>query len=188
MKYWMKSSETNMSDALSRKLNDRNQAAAGDNQERACRRLLIIGYGNPLRGDDAIGWQIADQLAKVAGNSTRVLAVHQLTPELAEAIAEADLVIFIDARYDGQPGIWTCETIRPDSTGSDAYTHYFTPVNLLNYASAVFDANPTALLISVAGSSFDCSETLSPAVAAAVPEIVACICEWWNAETEKTHA
>jgi hypothetical protein len=55
MKYWTKSKETNMSGALARKLTER---------ERPAGQLLIIGYGNPLRGDDGIGWQISDQLAR----------------------------------------------------------------------------------------------------------------------------
>jgi hydrogenase maturation protease len=154
-------------------------------------RMLIIGYGNPLRGDDGVGWQVAEQLAKLAVESTKVLAVHQLTPELAEPISRADSVIFIDACYQGPPGSWTCETIRPDPSRSEAFTHYFTPVNLLSYANAVFSASPKALLISVAGSSFDCGEELSPRVEAIVPEIVASVREWWNATAdnpEKSHA
>ena len=147
-------------------------------------RLLVIGYGNPLRGDDGIGSQIAYGLAKLAGDSTRVLVVHQLTPELAEPISEADLVIFIDACYEGIPGNWTCETIRPDPSPPQAFTHNFTPATLLSFASALLGANPGALLISVAGGLFDCGEVLSPSVAAVVPEIVACVCEWWNAGTD----
>jgi hydrogenase maturation protease len=147
-------------------------------------RLLIIGYGNPLRGDDGVGWQIADQLARLAGDSAKVLIVHQLTPELTEPISAADLVVFIDACYEGQPGTWTCETIRPDPNPSHKFTHYFTPANLLSYTSTVFGVNPKALLISVAGRSFDYSQDLSPAVAAIVPEIVASVSEWWSADAE----
>jgi len=147
--------------------------------------LLIIGYGNPLRGDDGIGWKVVHQLAKLAGDSTTVLAVHQLTPELAEPIGEASLIIFIDACYEGQPGSWTCETIHPGPKPLDAYTHYFTPMNLLSYTQAMYGASPNALLISVAGSSFDCGEELSPRVEAIVPEIVACAQEWWNAGVDR---
>ena len=150
-------------------------------RERPAGRLLIIGYGNPLRGDDGVGWQIADPLARLAGDSATVLTVHQLTPELAEPISGADLVVFIDACYEGRPGTWTCETIRPDPNPSHEFTHYLTPANLLTYTRAVFGDHPKALLISVAGRSFDYSQGLSPAVAAVVPEIVASVSEWWNA-------
>jgi hydrogenase maturation protease len=179
MKYWMKSKETKTPTVFSRKLIE---------QTRPFGRLLIIGYGNPLRGDDGVGWQIADRLGQLAGESTKILTLQQLTPELAEPISLADLVIFIDARYGGPAGSWTCETIRPDPNLSDAFTHYFTPMKLLSYAGALFGTYPEVLLISVAGCSFDCGEELSPSAAAIVPEIVDCVWEWWNANTESTHA
>ncbi|MBV8099116.1 MAG: hydrogenase maturation protease [Verrucomicrobia bacterium] len=150
--------------------------------------LLIIGYGNPLRGDDGIGWRVADQLAALAGDAATVLTVHQLTPELAEPISKAELVIFIDACYGGQPGSWTCETISLDQESSEAFTHYFTPANLLGHASTIFGAKPKALLISVAGASFDCGDHLSVDVAAIIPEIVANVSQWWAANSEKSHA
>ena len=60
-------------------------------------RALIIGYGNPLRGDDGLGWRAAEQLAEIIPQSeAEVIACHQLTPELAEPISRARLVIFID--------------------------------------------------------------------------------------------
>lgn len=59
---------------------------------------LIIGYGNPLRGDDGLGWHVAQRLAAVLPqHRARIEVCHQLTPELAEPISRADLVIFIDA-------------------------------------------------------------------------------------------
>jgi len=161
-----------------------NTPVLGPDQPRTNYRLLIVGYGNPLRGDDGVGWRVADQLAKFVGESAQVLAVHQLTPELAEPISEVDLVIFVDASYDGEPGTWTCESIRPNPNGPDSFTHYFTPMSLLSYARAVFNASPKALLISVAGSSFDCGKELSSGVAGVVPEIVACVCDWWSANAD----
>jgi hydrogenase maturation protease len=157
------------------------RAKSADERKRPSGGLLIIGYGNSLRGDDGVGWQIADALARLAGDSATVFTAHQLTPELAEPISGADLVVFVDACYEGQPGTWTCETIRPDPNPSHKFTHYFTPANLLSYTRAVFGVNPKALLVSVAGRSFDYSEGLSPTVATIVPEIVASVSERWNA-------
>jgi hydrogenase maturation protease len=134
--------------------------------------VLIIGYGNPLRGDDGLGWQVANEIARNADESIEVVATHQLTPELAEPISAVDLVIFVDASSGGQPGSWQCEPITEDPVGSQAFTHYFTPASLLGYANAIFNAKPAALLISAAAGSFDCAEALTPHVAALVPEIV----------------
>lgn len=86
---------------------------------------LIIGYGNPLRGDDGFGWHVADRLTELLNDeSAKILAVHQLTPELAESIGEAKLVIFVDAAYGGEPGSWKCEPVASDTILSNALTHY----------------------------------------------------------------
>jgi len=45
--------------------------------------ILLIGYGNELRGDDAIGPLVARALAELRLPGTQVLALTQLTPELA---------------------------------------------------------------------------------------------------------
>ena len=60
--------------------------------------VLVIGYGNPLRGDDGAGWKAAELLAedpRLAG--AVVLARHQLTPELADDVSRASLVVLVDA-------------------------------------------------------------------------------------------
>ena len=59
-------------------------------------KTLVIGYGNPLRGDDAVGQEIAqalwaerDRLPELEG---AVFAwAHQLTPEMAVGASEAGL-------------------------------------------------------------------------------------------------
>ena len=43
--------------------------------------LLIIGYGNPLRGDDGFGWHAALRLREIIhDDGIEILPVHQLTP------------------------------------------------------------------------------------------------------------
>jgi hydrogenase maturation protease len=68
--------------------------------------VLIIGYGNPLRSDDGVGWQAAELLTddpRLA--DAQILACHQLTPELAEDVSRAGFVVLIDASTEpGVPG------------------------------------------------------------------------------------
>jgi hydrogenase maturation protease len=59
--------------------------------------VVVIGYGNTLRGDDGAGPAVAQAIADRALPGVRSLAVPQLTPELAEIVAEANLVVFVDA-------------------------------------------------------------------------------------------
>jgi hypothetical protein len=61
-------------------------------------RLLVIGYGNELRGDDGVGPAAARAVAAWNEPGVQGIATHQLTPELADAIAGAEEVVFVDAR------------------------------------------------------------------------------------------
>ena len=119
--------------------------------------MLIIGYGNPLRGDDAMGLVAAERLGG--------LAVHQLTPELAEQIAQADTVIFLDADATLPAGEISVKAIEPADATLD---HHATPAGLLRLAQTVYGALPKAWLIGMGGESFELKEGLSEAAAHAV--------------------
>ena len=135
-------------------------------------RVLVIGYGNPLRGDDGLGWKIASGLAAtIQGETIKVLAMHQLTPELSELISEVEFVVFIDAAHVGRPGSWKCETIEPKASSPQTLGHQLAPASLLDFARAIFKASPPAVLVSVAGSCFDCCQELTPPVAATLPAV-----------------
>lgn len=149
-------------------------------------RCLIIGYGNPLRGDDRLGWRACEVLAatpQIGQNpAVEIETCHQLTPELAEPISQVDLVIFIDATSEGAPGTVLCEVLSTDEspeaaqaepTGAKSLGHHFTPTLTLAYARAIFGGNPHAAVISVAAASFALGERLSPEVDRALPEVVA---------------
>ena len=156
------------------------------------RRVLIIGYGNPLRGDDGVGWQAARRLeALLEDEFVETLALHQLTPELAEPISRADLIIFIDASHEGNPGSWKCERLIPNVTAGNSLAHHFTPASLLTCAQAIFRASPSALVISVAGASFGYDEQLTSSVEKALPQVIEHVREQiarLHTKPEKTYA
>ncbi len=62
----------------------------------------MIGYGNTLRSDDGVGPRVAMAVASWGWPGLKAIAVHQLTPELAEPLAAAELAIFVDARLVGE--------------------------------------------------------------------------------------
>jgi Ni,Fe-hydrogenase maturation factor len=81
--------------------------------------VLVIGYGNTLRRDDGVGVRAAELIAADPRLAhARVLAVHQLTPELALDIGAVSLVIFVDADARGLPG--AIEVHELVATGSAA--------------------------------------------------------------------
>ncbi len=137
-------------------------------------RVLIIGYGNPLRGDDGIGWRLAQELSEtLASDEVAVLAQHQLTPELAEPISRAECVIFMDATIEGTPGRLVYAPLKPAELAPGSFTHNVNPATLLALAQALYEHCPEARVLAVTGASFGYTEQLSPVVAAVVPEALA---------------
>ncbi|SRR5581483_5110502 len=131
---------------------------------------LLIGYGNPLRQDDGLGWQVAARLEAVP-SGLQVIACHQLTPELAEPISRADRVVFVDARRGQTAGRVASHPVAPDMAAS-AFSHHLAPGVLLALALALYGSCPPAWVVTVAGATFGHGPDLSPAVAAAVPAVV----------------
>ena len=110
-----------------------------------------------------------------------VLIVHQLTPELAQPISKAGLVIFIDAAVGDKPGEVYSLPILPIEPDAQGFTHHVTPAVLLTYAQVLFGRCPAATMVSITGQSFDFSEHLSPVVAGAVDTAVAVVAEYIDA-------
>jgi hydrogenase maturation protease len=135
-------------------------------------QLLLIGYGNPLRGDDGVGWVAAEILSQQYPAATTLLR-HQLTPELAETMSQFEQVLFVDATAVGIPGQITCHPLAPHNEGGELFSHTCNPSSLLHMAQALYGRAPTAHLFTVAGASFGYEETLSPAVTAALPQLCA---------------
>jgi hydrogenase maturation protease len=134
--------------------------------------IQIICYGNPLRGDDGLGWHAAERLrAAIRDPRVEILAMHQLTPELMEAISRADRVIFIDACAGPVPGEIQERTVEPEAGGA-AFTHHITPAALMAGAKALYGRAPQATLVTVTGADFSLSDELSPAVSSAVDALV----------------
>jgi hydrogenase maturation protease len=136
-------------------------------------RKLIIGYGNPLRGDDGVGWEIASRLAAIIPNgAAQIITVHQLVPELAEPVSEAELVVFIDASQSGDPGTWRCDEVKRRVLPGDLLGHHFDACDLLACSRALFGASPRAFVVSLAAESFEFQDKLTPTVEALLSDVV----------------
>jgi len=150
--------------------------------------LLVIGYGNPLRGDDGVGQIAARRLSeRPLADQVEVLPCHQLTPELAWPISRADLVIFIDAGLDQPPGAVACRPIEPLEAGG-AWTHAASPSALLAGALELYGARPRALLVSIGVASLDYHEQLSEPVSAALQRVTWMVEQLITAELTRPRA
>jgi hydrogenase maturation protease len=138
-------------------------------------RVLILAYGNPLRSDDGLAWRAADALqARLRTPEVEILRLHQLAPELAETVSRAHFVIFVDAACPGgEPGeIRLREIRRGDAELVNGFSHIVSPAAVMSLAAKLYGASPRAFSATVTGHNFDHGESLSPAVAAALPVLV----------------
>lgn len=123
--------------------------------------FLVIGYGNDLRSDDGVGQRVAEAVASWAIPNLRSLAVHQLTPELAELIASVQTVIFVDAYPLAQGGnkVQVCQLqVEKDSL---SLGHVSDPPSLLALAQLLYHRTPSAWLVTVPAVNFELGESLS---------------------------
>jgi hydrogenase maturation protease len=64
---------------------------------------LVIGVGNPLRGDDAVGLAVADRVRTRVPGDVAVLEVEQEPTRLLDAWSGADVAVVVDACSAGGP-------------------------------------------------------------------------------------
>lgn len=84
------------------------------------RKLLVIGCGNPIAGDDSAGVEVVERLRASGRDPARFLAVVQPGVELFDEFRQADVVLFIDAVSSGAaPG--AIHLLRADDAGIDAH-------------------------------------------------------------------
>lgn len=130
---------------------------------------LIIGYGNRLRGDDGVGYRLAELLREqLPPNRARVLAQHQLTPELTLDLAAAEIerVLFLDARR-GQWEPLILSPINPAAAGGSC-GHQLAPELLLQMAASLYGQAPTGYLLTLPAVDMEFGDQLSPTTEAAL--------------------
>lgn len=128
---------------------------------------LVICIGNEARGDDGVARLVGRGLAAEAG--MRVLSEPQLDVLMAEEIAAADRVTFVDAERREEPPV-RVEPIGATSFVPGATTHALDPAGLLALASALYAAAPPARLVTLAAPAMGHGDELSPVAAQAADE------------------
>ncbi|EAQ74258.1 hypothetical protein WH5701_06491 [Synechococcus sp. WH 5701] len=144
------------------------------------RHDLLIGWGNGLRQDDGVGLLIAERVEGWSRPGLEVLAIPQLTPELASRLAEAARVLFVDAALAAacpDPG-WTLERLPGWSPGPQPLSHHASPSALLQLAGRLYGRTPPAWQLLVRAHSCELGTELTAATAALLPAALAAVGRW----------
>jgi len=122
-------------------------------------KTLVIGYGNPGRMDDGLGPALAEKVESWNKPSVVTLVDYQLNIEYAAEVAEADLVIFIDASTR-QTEPFRFYRLEPANRHSFT-THAMVPETVLETSRKVYGKAPPAFALAVRGNRFELGEGLS---------------------------
>lgn len=140
---------------------------------------LVIGLGNPILGDDGVGWRIAAEVARRIMGCAEDVEVDRLAVgglSLMERMIGYDRVILVDAIATGQapPGTVRCfplDELPGAASAHSASAHDACLATALAMGRAIGASLPAT--IEVVGvelaNVYDFSEELSPEIAAAVP-------------------
>ena len=133
-------------------------------------RPMVMGLGNPDRGDDGIAFHIVNRLRRrlgsrplsdgetgLGGTETKaaLLFVRQLVPELVLDVGGCSRLIFVDAHVPAEPRTIVCARIRPEARTAAGLTHALPPEGFLWLLQALAGRSPESFLVSLRGERFD---------------------------------
>jgi hydrogenase maturation protease len=143
-------------------------------------RQIVLGIGNPDRGDDAAGRAVAQHLRPLLPPDITVI---EHGGEAAGLFAELDgtgAAFLVDASASGAPPgtirrFDASEAPLPD-LAADVSTHGFGLAMAIELARALGQLPARCIVYAIEGASFTAGAPLSPPVASAVVDVVRRLC------------
>lgn len=113
---------------------------------------LLIGYGNPGRGDDGLGPAFARRIAALNLPGLGIEIDYQLTVDHALMISGAERVVFADAALDAEAPFY----FRPvdPAAGGSLGSHSVSPDDAVALARLLFGAAPQGFVLGLRGAAF----------------------------------
>lgn len=139
------------------------------------KKNIILGYGNPDRGDDGVAWHILMRLFSDKNildadlfccdfisltTNTDVWFNFQLLPEIAEVLSTYQKAIFLDAHTGEIKENVKLSPVEPEFSNSP-FTHHMTPSTLLALTDTITGKHPESWLLSIRGHEFEFNRELT---------------------------
>ncbi len=126
--------------------------------------ILIIGIGNPSRGDDALGPLLIERLQALQLPDVELLTDFQLQVEFALDLQGRQQVVFVDASISvAAPFTFTPVYAAEDTSYS---SHALSPGAVLHAYRKLLHEPPAAAILAIHGETFELGEGLSTNAAA----------------------
>lgn len=137
--------------------------------------IVVIGIGNALCGDDAVGLVVARKLKEKARAEVRIVEARGETTALIEVWKDADTVILIDAvRSGARPGTIHRLDVHAEPIPASVAphsTHALGVVEAIELARTLHQLPSRLTLYGIEGQNFEAGAGLSPEVEKAVREV-----------------
>jgi hydrogenase maturation protease len=150
--------------------------------------IRIIGLGNGMRGDDAVGLMAARRIRQEVGDRVEVIEAEMAGVDLIELMKGAHSVLLIDAARSGQaPGTIHRLDASAGPIGGQIFprsSHALGMVDALELARAMGVLPATVIVYGVEAGNMEAGQPLSPAVTRALNEVVDRIIQ----DSESCHA
>ena len=146
----------------------------------AARRRVVVGIGNPDRGDDGAGRAVAERLRGLLPDTVAVVEHDGEATALLAAIDGAATAILIDASVSGRPAgtvlrFDAAAAPLPHADFATASTHGFGLGEAVELARVLGQLPPECVVYAIEGGAFAEGAPLSPPVAAAVNAVAGAI-------------
>ncbi|QFS98127.1 hypothetical protein FIV06_11940 [Labrenzia sp. THAF191b] len=149
--------------------------------------MLLIGYGNPGRGDDGLGPALSEAIAARGLPGLEVDTDYQLVAEHALAVSEQDVVIFVDAEI-GAEGAYSFREIAPGAP-EVLGSHSLVPQTVLALSETLYGTRPKAFVLGISGYEFgEVKEGLSDKAAANLAAAETFFLEWLQTVDQQREA
>ncbi len=150
---------------------------------------LIFGWGNPSRGDDALGPLLLDGVEALLADHPEWGAVELLTDFQLQVEHALDLdgrrrVLFVDASAGAPDDAYRVTTLEP-ARDSSVTSHALSPQGVLHvYQEMRATPPPPCQMLAITGEAFELGSPLSAAAAANRAEALAWTCGWLSRDGE----
>ena len=139
--------------------------------------ILIFGWGNPSRGDDALGPLFVERIAALELPGVECLTDFQLQVEHALDLSDRKHVLFVDASV-AAAAPFDLSPLQPARDASFS-THAMSPEAVMQVYADLHDAAPPPCeLLAIRGESFELGAGLQPAAAAHLDDALVWARNW----------
>ncbi len=139
--------------------------------------ILVFGWGNPSRGDDALGPLLVERIEALALPGVECLTDFQLQVEHALDLQGRRRILFVDASVS-VAAPFAAEAIRAVKDTSYS-SHAMTPQAVLAVYGEVMGGDPpAATLLAIRGEEFELGKPLSAGAESHLHEAIAWATDW----------